>query len=146
MASRMLSDLREDVHHAAVQFEMKCESAGIDVLITCTWRSPKEQDELYAIGRTKPGRKVTNARAGESLHNRIHPNGDPASQAFDFVPLRNGKAVWSTFGNGIDEDPSDDDKDDLELWQRCGEIAESCGLEWAGRWKNFREYPHCQIA
>lgn len=62
----------------------------------------------------------------------------------DVVPLRFGKPVWGTKGDGIDKNPSDDDKDDLELWQRVGAIGESVGLEWAGRWKRFPEYPHFQ--
>jgi len=52
--------------------------------------------------------------------------------------------IWGTGGNGIDDDPSDDDTDDLELWQRVGECGELVGLEWAGRWTSFREYPHFQ--
>ena len=39
------------------------------VRITQGLRSFAEQAELYAQGRTKPGRKVTNARAGQSIHN-----------------------------------------------------------------------------
>ena len=25
-----------------------------------------------------------------------------------------------------------------------GDLADAAGLEWAGHWKNFREFPHCQ--
>ena len=39
------------------------------MLIVSTLRTFEEQDELYAIGRTKAGRKVTNSRGGQSLHN-----------------------------------------------------------------------------
>ena len=85
------------------------------------------------------------AKPGQSRHNFM-ANGRPASLAFDVVPLRLGKPVWGTAGNGIDDDPTDDDKDDLELWQRVGAIGESCGLDWAGRWKRFREFPHFEIA
>jgi len=30
------------------------------------------------------------------------------------------------------------------LFTKCGEIAEAVGLEWAGRWKTFKELAHCQ--
>jgi len=30
------------------------------------------------------------------------------------------------------------------VWKRVGEIGEKVGLEWAGRWTTFREYPHFQ--
>jgi len=48
------------------------------------------------------------------------------------VPLRAGKPVWGTSG------------EDGKLWQKVGEIGKSCGLEWAGDWKVFKEYPHFQ--
>ena len=124
----------------------ECERQGIDALITCTYRSNAEQADTYAQGRTKPGRIVTWAKPGESLHNFIGPDGKPSSKAFDFVVLRNGKIIWGTSGDGVDDDPTDDDTDDLELWQRAGAIGESLSLTWAGRWpKPKTEFPHLQL-
>ncbi|MEK7144319.1 MAG: M15 family metallopeptidase [Patescibacteria group bacterium] len=124
----------------------ECERQGIEVLITCTYRSNAEQADTYAQGRTQPGRVVTWAKPGESLHNVIGPDGKPSSKAFDFVVLRNGKIIWGTSGDGIDDDPSDDNTDDLELWQRAGSIGESLSLTWAGRWpKPKTEFPHLQL-
>jgi len=105
----------------AVQFINACGAHGIEVLVTSTYRDNESQQALYNQGRTTPGKIVTNAKPGESFHNY--------GVAFDFVPLVNGKAVW----------------DDTALFARCGELAESCGLEWAGRWKNFKEFAHCQF-
>lgn len=122
MASRLLSDLTPELSKLATLFLAKCRAAGIDVLIYCTYRSPEEQDELYAQGRTKPGKIVTNAKAGQSKHN--------VRKAFDCVPMLNGKPIWDN------SDP---------VWQKIGEIGESCGLKWAGRWKSFREFPHFEI-
>lgn len=129
MASRKLADLHPDVQPLAQQFLDKCAAQGIDILVTCTYRSGEEQDELYAKGRTAAGSIVTNAKAGQSKHN-FNISGQPASLAFDVVPLRNGKPVWGTKG------------EDLVLWLRVGGIGESVGLEWAGRWKRFKEFPH----
>ena len=42
---------------------------GMDALITDGFRTFAEQDALFAQGRTKPGRVVTNAHGGESNHN-----------------------------------------------------------------------------
>jgi peptidoglycan L-alanyl-D-glutamate endopeptidase CwlK len=107
-----------------------CHEEGLDILVTCTYRSGKEQDELYAIGRTIPGRKVTNAKAGQSNHN-FTLNGVPASKAFDIVPLVNGKAMWSS---------------DHPAWVKAGAIGESLGLSWAGNWRGtMREYPHFEL-
>lgn len=118
--SRNISDLSPVVAAMATAFVAACKAAGIDVLITSTLRDSEAQTALYAQGRTTPGRRVTNAKAGQSWHNW--------ACAFDFVPIVNGKAMW----------------DDARTFERCGVIAESVGLEWAGRWKRFNEAAHCQ--
>lgn len=119
--SRNLFDLHPFVRLKAEKFIEECRHQGITALITSTYRDSASQDALYAQGRTAPGKIVTNAKAGQSFHNwRV---------AFDFVPVVNGKAQWN----------------DLDTFTKCGEIAESCGLEWAGRWKGkMREMAHCQ--
>ena len=119
--SRKLEDLHPKVKVLAERFIEECAKAGIDVLIYSTYRDAEAQDALYAQGRTKPGKIVTNARAGQSLHNW--------KCAFDFVPVVDGKARW----------------DDKSAYATCGNIAESIGLEWAGRWTGkLRETAHCQ--
>lgn len=105
-----------------------CKQRGIHVLTTCTYRPQSEQDELYAIGRTRPGTKVTwtrTSRHSEKL------GGFPASSAWDFVPLVNGKPSWK------ETDPA---------WEACGVEAELLGLEWGGRWgARKRDMPHIQM-
>lgn len=137
--SRKIEDLHPIVQVKCRRFLDECEHGLLpmyDVIITSTYRDAESQNALYAIGRTKPGRKVTNAKAGQSYHNwRV---------AFDIVPTRHGTPVWGTKGDGIDAKPADDATDDLELWQTIGAIGKACGLEWAGDWTKFREYPHFQ--
>lgn len=118
--SRNISDLHPKVQSLCKRFIEMCKTNGIDVIITSTYRDFASQDALFAQGRTKPGKKVTNARAGQSYHN--------FRCAFDFVPIVNGKAMWNDTG----------------LFTKCGEIAELVGLEWAGRWTKFKEMAHCQ--
>ena len=118
--SRDLKDLVEPAQTRARAFIAACKKQGIYVLITSTYRDYESQNALYAQGRTKAGRRVTNAKGGQSWHN--------FKCAFDFVPMVNGKAQWN----------------DLRTFRKCGEIAESVGLEWAGRWKSFPEMAHCQ--
>lgn len=119
--SRSLDELHPRVRSMCEKFLTACQSAGIDILITSTYRDSECQDALYAQGRTAPGHVVTNAKGGQSYHNwRV---------AFDFVPLVNGKAQWNS-------EP---------LFEKCGAIAESVGLEWAGRWTTFKELAHCQF-
>jgi peptidoglycan L-alanyl-D-glutamate endopeptidase CwlK len=123
--SRKIDDLHPKVAIMCKKFIAECDKQDIDILITSTYRDGESQTALYAQGRTKPGNIVTNAKAGQSFHNW--------KCAFDVVPLRNGKPVWGTNGK------------DLELWNKVGAIGESVGLEWAGRWKRFREFPHFQF-
>lgn len=118
--SRRVEDLNPKVRALCESFLLKCKSEGIDVIITSTYRDNESQNALYAQGRTIPGQKVTNARGGESFHNY--------KVAFDFAPIINGKPSW----------------DDPKIFENCGRIAESLGLEWAGRWKTFKELAHCQ--
>lgn len=122
--SRSIDNLHPIVQDKCKHFIEICKDHNIDILVTSTYRDCESQDELYAQGRTKPGKIVTNAKGGQSFHNW--------KVAFDVVPIINGKPVWSTKGV------------DLELWNQIGEIGEHCGLEWAGRWKKFKEMAHFQ--
>ncbi|MDR2188924.1 MAG: M15 family metallopeptidase [Azonexus sp.] len=122
--SRSLDDLLPPVKERAMWLLNECRARGIDLLVTSTYRDLESQAALYAQGRTAPGLIVTNAKPGMSFHNwRV---------AFDVVPLRAGKLVWGTTG------------DDGKLWRQIGEIGEDAGLEWAGRWKSFKELAHFQ--
>lgn len=118
--SRKIDDLLPIVAEKARLFKLACAEQGIDIIITSTYRDHESQAALYAQGRTKAGQVVTNAKPGQSFHNyRI---------AFDFAPVVNGKVPWK----------------DAALFLRCGQIGESVGLEWAGRWTKFREAAHFQ--
>lgn len=122
--SRNLFDLLPVVRHKAERFVNQCKASGYDLLVTSTYRDDESQAKLYSQGRTEDGAIVTNAKAGQSMHNyRV---------AFDIVPIRNGKCVWGT-----------GDKD-LQTWKAIGAIGKGCGLEWAGDWTSFKEYPHFQ--
>jgi peptidoglycan L-alanyl-D-glutamate endopeptidase CwlK len=122
ISSRSLDDLNPKVKKLAEQFIKACRDAGIDILIYSTYRDAESQNELYAQGRTKPGRIVTNAKAGFSYHNW--------RCAFDFVPIVNGKARW----------------DDSATYALCGNIGEDLGFEWAGRWSGkLKEVAHMQF-
>lgn len=61
---------------------------GRPVMLTETARSHARQAELYAQGRTAPGKKVTNARAGQSDH---HPHPDGFAWALDYA-FRSGRS------------------------------------------------------
>lgn len=92
---------------------------NLPVMINEGFRTGTRQNDLYAQGRTKPGNIVTNAKAGDSLHNY--------GVAVDFTFVNYGYNASET------------------QWQQLGEVAESHGFEWGGRWASFPDRPHCQL-
>lgn len=131
MPSRDLNDLHPELHERAERFVAECAEAGVNVLIYCTYRSDEEQEAEYAKGRTAPGPKVTNARAGESPHNATLADGTPAALAFDCCPLDlHGKPLWDTTA---------------AAWGVMAQVGEGLGLEWGGHFKTLTDFPHFQI-
>jgi len=119
--SRSLDDLLPAVKVRVEKFINSAKDAGIDLLVTSTYRDNESQNALYAQGRTKLGRIVTNAKGGQSFHDY--------RCAVDVVPLLNGKPVWDA---------------ENDIWQKVGNFGIAAGLEWAGNWTKFREMPHFQ--
>ena len=119
--SRLISDLKPEVATLCRAFIAKCREQGIELIITSTFRDVEAQDAIFAQGRTKPGRKITNCKGGNSMHNyRV---------AFDFVPLNaKGAPEWN----------------DRDLWAKCGKVARDRKIEWGGDWETFVDAPHCQ--
>lgn len=97
-----------------------CAALGVTIIPTQGLRTIAEQDALYAKGRTAPGKIVTNARGGSSLHN--------FGRAIDFAFLVDGKASW----------------DDRLPWALVGAMGVHLGLEWGGAWVRFPDRPHFQ--
>lgn len=118
--SRSALDLDPDVRAMWLELERRCVLVGIDLELTQTYRTPAEQAALYAKGRTTPGLIVTHAPPGYSFHE--------FRRAFDV---------------GIKAHPKDlTPKDWYDgPWGHIGEIGESCGLDWGGRWKR-PDRPH----
>lgn len=109
-----------------------------------TLRTFKEQNDLYAIGRTKlfdsNGKrlgKVTNAKGGQSIHNY--------GLAFDIVLLKDRDSNGS-FETASWEDTIDFDKDGKADWMEVVNIFKNRGYEWGGDWKSFKDKPHFQKA
>jgi len=124
--SRDPNELHPIVRAMYFEHSKECKEHGIDLLLTSTYRDDEAQTALYNQGRFgNPGRIVTNAKAGDSFHNW--------RCAYDVVPIVNGKPNWSTAT-----------KADVMLWTQIGILGKLCGLEWAGDWKTFKEYPHFQ--
>jgi peptidoglycan L-alanyl-D-glutamate endopeptidase CwlK len=99
-----------------------------------TLRTFAEQDALYAQGRTKSGKVVTNAKGGQSYHNY--------GLAVDIVLIRdmdgNGSFETASWDTNLDAD-----NDGQSDWMEAVAIFKRHGWEWGGDWK-FTDMPHFQ--
>ncbi|TXF79484.1 M15 family metallopeptidase [Chryseobacterium sp.] len=97
------------------------------VRVTQGLRTLAEQSAIYAMGRTQPGKKVTNAGPGQSIHNY--------GLAVDICLIIDGKAAsWDT--------AKDWDQDQVADWNECVKIFARYGWDWGGNWKKFKDLPH----
>jgi D-alanyl-D-alanine carboxypeptidase len=95
----------------------RAQAQGINLTVVQGYRSPAQQQALYTSGAG-----VTNAPALMSYHNY--------GLAFDVVPQEYAsQSDWNPNG---------------PLWPVIGQIGESIGLEWGGRWSK-PDRPHFQI-
>ncbi len=111
------------VKETTVEVIKKAYKEGINVQISCGYRSNAEQQRLFNQGRTTPGNIVTNAKPGQSLHNY--------GLAVDyFLTNESGTtAIWTVNAN----------------WRRVAAIAKSLGFSWGGDWTGFVDYPHLEM-
>jgi hypothetical protein len=118
--SRDINELAPVLKRAASELLSRAKKAGVNILITSTYRDIEKQNALYAQGRTAPGSIVTNCRGGDSYHNW--------RAAFDFVPLNSsGSAIWDS------SSPN---------WATVGKIGMEMGMTWGGSWTGFVDKPH----
>lgn len=118
--------VREEVKQIIAECD-KALTGKAKVRITQGLRSFEEQEKLYAIGRITSGKKVTNAKAGQSIHNY--------GLAVDICLIIDGKtASWDT--------ARDWDNDGIADWYECVKIFAKYGWDWGGNWKTFKDLPH----
>ncbi|MGX9805962.1 M15 family metallopeptidase [Exiguobacterium acetylicum] len=96
---------------------------GIYVGVAQGYRSIAEQNRLYAQGRTTEGPIVTNARGGQSNHNR-----GIAVDLFQYS--RDG--TQALFQND-------------QAFQIIVAAMKRRGFSWGGDWKSFKDYPHFEL-
>lgn len=94
---------------------------GLKVEVVQGLRTFAEQDALFAQGRTKPGKKVTRAKGGQSNHNY--------GLAVDLCPFIGTEPQW----------------EDEAGFDRIGAAGKKQGLIWGGDWPNFPDRPHLEL-
>lgn len=106
----------------------QCELNKVYFRVAQGLRTFEEQNELFAQGRTKPGKQVTKAPGGYSNHN---------------------------FGCAVDCYPflGDEPEGDLEMvnvknpkFVAMVDALKGQGLVWGGDWIHEIDYPHFQLA
>lgn len=141
-----------------VPFMRKVDDAKLKIGISCTARLMKCQVALYAQGRQPlveinrlrllAGMKEIGATEAKKIvtwtlfskhlvnYDDEDPNND-YSQAFDFFLLSGKTATWDVKTNV--------NKNKILDYEEIGEIAESFGWVWGGRWKKKPDYPHIEM-
>lgn len=111
-----------DAQRAARIFLSAFNKESYVVRIISGTRTYAEQDELFAQGRTKPGKRVTNAKGGESNHN--------FGLAWDIGVFIDGKYQTETAP--------------YKIAAPIG-LAATTGIEWGGNWVTIPDAPHYQM-
>lgn len=135
---QLLHPLLRDEAIAILEECNKALTGKAKVRVTQTRRTFGEQHDLFQLGRTvvnpdgkskqRPlGYKVTNAKAGDSIHNY--------ALALDFCLIIDGKeASWN--------DVIDWDNDGISDWLEVVQIFKRHGWAWGGDWSSFIDKPH----
>ncbi|BBP00046.1 M15 family metallopeptidase [Sulfuriferula nivalis] len=120
-ASRNWQLLDDDfAQRLLLTFKIMKERYGYDMTILEGYRSPERQNKLASMGTN-----VTNAAAYQSYHQ--------FGLAADCAFQRDGKLVIT------EKDPWA-----MHGYQLYGEVAESLGLHWGGRWK-MMDFGHIEL-
>lgn len=128
MTSRNIQDLDIELAHAFNETLAKWLEVYPTLpkpFLTCTYRPNAEQTELYASGRTKKGKILTNAKAGQSPHNYS------PSMALDIAfKDSNGAVDWSE-----------------HLFKKFADLLSEITKQvvWGGSWQGFKDLPHFEL-
>lgn len=110
------------------------ELLGHPMLVTDGVRTAARQAELYAQGRTKPGKIVTYADG-------VHKKSNHQARVDGY-----GHAVDCCFLVDIDGDgPDDPSWSEKHPWELYGAMARALGLTWGGDWQSFKDRPHVEL-
>lgn len=120
LKSREIDRLRSDVAHNCRVLIQRCAAEDLPVAVVETVRDLEYQASLYAQGRTKPGKIVTNQKT-PSFH------WDKVGLAFDICKNVKGHEY-----------------DDADFFRKCGAIGKEMGFTWGGDWKSLPDRPHFQ--
>ena len=119
---RGLQHLHPEARERAEELQLLCKKNNLPILITETLRTTAEQNELYAKGRTTPGKIVTHAKG--DTYQSAHQWG----VAFDFCKNIKGQEY-----------------SDTAFFKAIGTLGKAIGLFWGGDFKTFVDLPHFEL-
>lgn len=109
-----------------VQLVKALSQEGLSIVLTQGVRTTAQQQSLYAQGRSKPGKIVTNCDGVKKVSNH-QPKADGFGYAVDVAWVVDGQVTW--------EGP----------WETLGRLAQAHGLIWGGTWTRFPDRPHLEL-
>jgi peptidoglycan L-alanyl-D-glutamate endopeptidase CwlK len=116
ISEERLTHVHPELARRVHQLDQFLTADGIDIHVVQGYRTYAEQDAIYAQGRTAPGKIVTMARGGYSMH--------CFGLAVDLDPFRQGVPDW---------DASDSE------WRDMLAKALTCGLAEGAQWEHDQE-------
>lgn len=120
--------IRNEVIETITAIEETKLPPAISIRIVQGLRTFAEQQALYEQGRTRPGNRVTNSKAGQSYHNY--------GLAIDFALLIDGKLSWDI--------KKDSDRDGEADWMEVVDSFEVLNYTWGGRFHSITDNPHIE--
>jgi len=129
--------IRQEVIDTIGNIENNSFPSTIKIRIVQSLRTIEEQNELFAQGRTKPGKIVTNAKGGSSYHNY--------GLAFDFALMydKDNNGTYEVLSWEVD---FDFDKDGAKDWQEVVKPFKTLGYTWGGDFRSITDNPHIEKA
>ena len=125
MTSRSLDELLPGTRAKVEAWLAACaKEVPTIVFLTCTFRDQAAQDALWSKGRTQPGPKVTWTLKSKHTERR----------AVDFALKL--PDPWDM--------KVDVDHDEIPDFLEVGQLAETVGLTWGGRFSPNPDFPHVQ--
>lgn len=133
--SRRLDDLSAAMRPLAFEFLARLLERGVPVQVVDTLRTEAEHRANLASGASSAVRSLHLPRRLRATVAAGDPDADK-SDALDVCPYD----VFALHGpDKLQWDASD------PAWQVIGEVAESLGLEWGGRWRKPHDPGHVQL-
>jgi peptidoglycan L-alanyl-D-glutamate endopeptidase CwlK len=131
---RQLATVHPDLQRVVVEAVRRL---PFDCFIIYGHRTTAEQQNLFALGRTRPGRRVTNI---DGVTKKSRHNYTP-SLAIDMGP-----ASLIATGRWVESAAAIKQFDELGAMAEA--VAKELGVadfEWGGRWARLRDRPHFQL-